>query len=667
MPIQSIKIGNILLKSSEMDWDRILKISRILRKIAKWDPNTKVWTLNWRIFYLHDEVVEEFKKIRNEINGDYLDRLLYLIREVLEKTPSVIENEDYYAFLVKNHDPYDLAKKLSLKNVFVKVQKVSLENIGDIEAPYITIRKSDLIQFIQKIEKFSIIPRDFLEKIKTSFLKIEKVIKVFPFGKKYIKVIIPRGFREDIINKIIELGTIRMFVSDPREGLKERVYNFYRIERMEKQIIIRLPSYSMKKVIDLLQSEGIRVEYDYKLPLDKEMHLDPKIELIEYQKNALENWSQADFWGTIVIPTGGGKTYVAMAAIAKIRKPTIIFVPNLWLLWQWVERLSKNLGIPKVSIGVVGGGEKKIKDITVITYQSGRKIVDEIGDNFAFVIFDEGHHVPASTFKNVALYLRAPFRMALSATPKRSDGNEILLFKLAGGIVFKIDYPSLVREGVVAPLVIRKILVPMPSDLELSYNKVKRELNYAWDDIEKKRILNKLIEIARDNPIKLDVISKIVERHKNEKIFIFSGSIDFAEKILQRVKSIVPAALLTAKTSKADERRIIKNFISGVYKVLILVKKGEEGVDIGDASVAIIAGGSKQRREIIQRIGRVLRGGKEKLAWVYEIVTGKSIEEHLSKARATWKLVKGLEKFIKKRFGVEPYKIIKWNRGALIN
>ena len=261
------------------------------------------------------------------------------------------------------------------------------------------------------------------------------------------------------------------------------------------------------------------------------------------------------------------------------------------LLTQWIEKISKFLGVPKGLIGVLGKGEKKIRDITVATYQSGYKNVEILWDKFSFAVFDEAHHIPAQTFKRVALYLPAPYRLALSATPKRRDKNEILLFKLVGDVVYKIEYRDLVLRGIVAPLVVRRILVPLPADLLIQYNAVQRELYRARDPIEKKKIVNKLIAIARDNPVKIEVIKEIIKRNRDEKIFIFAGSIDFAEKIEKAIKQIIPTAALTSKTETAKERRIQEAFKKGILRALILVKKGEEGVDVGDASIAIIAGG----------------------------------------------------------------------------
>ena len=39
----------------------------------------------------------------------------------------------------------------------------------------------------------------------------------------------------------------------------------------------------------------------------------------DYQTESLQAWQQADKWGSIVLPTGAGKTFVALQAIAPSR------------------------------------------------------------------------------------------------------------------------------------------------------------------------------------------------------------------------------------------------------------------------------------------------------------------------------------------------------------
>ncbi|MGQ4892440.1 MAG: DEAD/DEAH box helicase [Candidatus Njordarchaeia archaeon] len=660
MPVQVVKIGEKAVQSSELSWEDILKTAKILKKIAKWDADNKVWQVDWKLFASLNDFLSEAEKILKPIDEGYYNMLRETIRDVVSKIDKFIDGSPFMKFLIVNCDPFKVYREIKQLGGYMKIEEIAIESFGNVQAPFLYVPKRSISGFLELIEKVGL--KDCFD-IPKNGIKIEKKVSIAPYGEKYIEIAISKPVDFELIEKLKDIAKIEYFSSSLREGLVKKETTFFKRAVHRDREIIRLPNYTLRHVLDLVTRYYKNIDIDPQLTKETKLDFEMKknFELYQYQNEALESWKQNKYWGTIVIPTGGGKTFIGLEAIYRLKVPTIILVPNIWLLYQWVDRISKNLNIPKTRIGILGGGEKKINEITVATYQSGYKQIENLARRFSLVIFDEAHHVPANTFKKVALYIMATHRMALSATPKRADHNEILLFKLAGKIIFKISYPALVKMGIVAPLVIRKILVPMPKERVAEYNKVRRKLNYAWDELEKKQILNKLIEIARDNPLKINIIKHLVQKHKDEKMFIFAGSISFAEQILKAIKPIIPSALLTAKTKKSEEKKIIRGFINGVYRALILVKKGEEGVDIGDASVAIIAGGSKQEREIIQRIGRILRGGKEKLAWVYEIVTERSIEEQLSKARRTESLVKNLDSYIREKYNVEAFKIIKWN------
>ncbi len=663
MPKQKVIIGNKIIESKDLEWENVLKTARVLKKIANWNPEEKYWKINWRLFQNYKNFISEIKEVLNDVDRDYLGDLERTLKYLMEFAPGLLEEGDTVRLLVTNCEPFKIRGLLKDAGITVKILPIEFNDIGVVEAPFIQLSKNRLAELVDAISK-----NDLTKCFKVRVDEIapkstpDVRVRVTPSGIKYLNIIIDTIPRERTLERIKRITTVKMFTSKIKEGLVEHEVRYYKIARIKGGVKISVPNYAFKKVLDILNQDYGKVEVDPVLNefLKIRVNVSARFDLYDYQKEAFAKWKHNDYWGTIVIPTGGGKTYVALESICNLKVPAIIFVPNLWLLYQWVEKISEGLNVPKSEIGVLGGGEKKIKEITVSTYQTGYKVIDDIARKFPLVIFDEAHHVPANTFKRVALYMMAVYRMALSATPKRADGNEIMLFKLVGDKVYEIDYPTLVKKEAVSPLAVRKILVPLPREYLREYNKVKRKLSYAWGDLEKKQILNKLIEIARDNPVKLEVIKSIVKEHKSDKIFIFTGSISFAESVLKELKGIIPVAMISAKSKKSEEKRIIRGFIRGIYKALILVKKGEEGVDIGDASVAVIAGGSKQRRELIQRVGRVLRGEKGKLAWVYEIVTEKTIEEQLSRSRKAENLVKGLENYIKARFKVEPYKVIRW-------
>src|SRR5690606_37670851 len=79
-------------------------------------------------------------------------------------------------------------------------------------------------------------------------------------------------------------------------------------------------------------------------------------------------------------------------------------------------------------------------------------------------------------------------------------------------------------------------------------------------------------------------------------------------------------------------RAILEGFRSGRYSKLVASRILNEGVDLPDANVAIIASGSSATREYVQRLGRVLRP-KPRTAVLYELVTRKTSEAQASRRR----------------------------------
>src|SRR5205823_12217275 len=94
------------------------------------------------------------------------------------------------------------------------------------------------------------------------------------------------------------------------------------------------------------------------------------IESRPYQNEALTRWLAAGSAGVVVLPTGAGKTFVAAMAIHETHLWTLVVVPTLDLLQQWRSALASSLSIDTDEIGIFGGGEKELKPITIITYDS---------------------------------------------------------------------------------------------------------------------------------------------------------------------------------------------------------------------------------------------------------------------------------------------------------
>ncbi len=642
-----VYIGDSWITTEDMDIKLLFRFNDVLRKFSmKYEDGLRI---DWRGFAFKSELISNLLKI--DISGDFIRKLDSYLDEALKTSPDYLMKEGNVLIAVKDYNYKEIADTVKTE---LEIEEVD-SSLGKIQLGFLRFSPSDILML--RTKRF---PDKFMQIVEKIIKKQEeRKVVVYSSGSTHIAVNIPLFAKKELVEEIKSLGIIEYYVQDENGEFVLQKENVYSISKDRDGITIFLPAYALAFIPDIVAKHGYIFENKVKVKSTLNINLRRNFDFLPHQKEAVEEWMK-NKKGVIVIPTGGGKTFIGMGIIDLLKVPTLILVPNKILLWQWRNRIAKYLGVPQSEIGILGGGESKIADITVSTYQSGVRNKEKLAKRFMLLICDESHHVPAKTFKEVALYSAAPYRLALSATPKRYDKNEILLFKLMGGIVYEIKYQDLVMMGILAPMAVRKIIVDLPWEIKERYKELEKKLDSAISERERRMLLNKLIEIARDNPAKLEVIREIVKRHKNDKMFIFAGSIKFAKDIAEKIKDLIPVAVLTAETPPHEEKKIGEDFAKGRIRALVLVKKGEEGLDVGDASVAIIAGGSKQVREFIQRVGRVLRGGRDKLAWVYEIVTRGTVEEAISKARRARNLVRGIEDFVRKNFGVKAYRVIKW-------
>jgi len=110
----------------------------------------------------------------------------------------------------------------------------------------------------------------------------------------------------------------------------------------------------------------------------------------EYQNEALKAWNAHDRRGSIVLPTGAGKTLAAIHAVQEADCSTLVVAPTIDLLHQWYARLSHAF---QTEIGVYYSAEKLIQPLTVTTYHLAGDLIAEQGYAFKLVIFDEVHHL----------------------------------------------------------------------------------------------------------------------------------------------------------------------------------------------------------------------------------------------------------------------------------
>jgi superfamily II DNA or RNA helicase len=151
------------------------------------------------------------------------------------------------------------------------------------------------------------------------------------------------------------------------------------------------------------------------------------------QRAALDAWRAAGARGQVLMPTGAGKTEIALAAMRETSLATLVVAPIRDLMYQWHRRILRGLGY---DAGVIGDALFNLRAVSVTTYDSAYAHMGELGATFGLIIFDEEHHLPGPCRREAALLAAAPMRLGLTATPERSDGRHADLDVLVGPVVY---------------------------------------------------------------------------------------------------------------------------------------------------------------------------------------------------------------------------------------
>ena len=188
-----------------------------------------------------------------------------------------------------------------------------------------------------------------------------------------------------------------------------------------------------------------------------------------FQTEAVAAWRAAQGRGVVVLPTGAGKTEVALLAIDAVRRDTLVVAPTLDLVAQWHRLLRERF---RCEIGVLGGGDHLVEPITVSTYDSAYLHMEHLGARFGLAVFDECHHLPGPAYALAAERCLAPYRLGLTATPDRADGRRADLESLVGPIVYRKRVRDLAGDYL-ADYAVERILVELTGGERRAYDEAR--------------------------------------------------------------------------------------------------------------------------------------------------------------------------------------------------
>lgn len=334
------------------------------------------------------------------------------------------------------------------------------------------------------------------------------------------------------------------------------------------------------------------------------------------------NWHR----GIFQIPTGGGKTEVAIALSMMYLGPTLFLVNRKELLYQTHERFSAAYDKP---IGFIGdghtyySGNEKVVIASAQTLWSRRfktdNVLHQLIDNTGQLIIDEAHGVAAGGTNDVNtlvqlcnMFGRAHARWALTATPDmRDELSNALLKGVTGDVVFKISTAELIKQGYLTPP-------------KITFTTVNHRSGYE-DPITKEELsrpsgtqYTALYDFMIKSPIRNKAIANILSTIPTPAIVLVKR-LDHVNYINHHLSNPLP---FLKGASSADEREDAKKKLrSGEYKILCATTIFDEGVDIPEIRAIVMAGGGKSDIKTMQRLGRGLRlaAGKHEVL-IYDFI-----------------------------------------------
>ena len=331
------------------------------------------------------------------------------------------------------------------------------------------------------------------------------------------------------------------------------VYNDWRVYRWAYNQLLNQPEKVKDELVTFLgETPFFKAIQDF-LPEQQ----GKTFELREYQQEAIDNLRMMRENGeTIALlyhATGVGKTVTAATDAKSVGGRTLFLVNALRLVSQ-AEKTFNDIW-PEASLGKYTGTSKD-RDAHVIfaTVQTMSKhLLDFLPDAFDYIVVDECHHAAAETYKKIFSYFTPKFILGLTATPERSDGEDMLaLFK---NVAHKMDLETAVKKGILAP--IRCIRVK--TDIDLTEGRING-IKYNSQDLESK------LFIPERNQLIADTYINFVN---GKKAVIFCASVDHAIEIARLLSDLgVCATAVSARDKVKDRDKILDEYENGSINVL---------------------------------------------------------------------------------------------------
>lgn len=370
-----------------------------------------------------------------------------------------------------------------------------------------------------------------------------------------------------------------------------------------------------------------------------------------WQLEALLSWRAGGRRGIVEAVTGVGKTYLGVIAAHEHLSAggkVVVLVPSTAIASQWRQALLEI--VDGQQIGLLGNGSSdslRDKDVLVATVQSGFKRRLLPSGSMGLLIADECHHYGAEKY-SLALQESFAYRLGLTATAERLDtAVEDVLYPYFNGCAFRMGYSRALSEQLITRFRIALAGVELDFMERKEYDDLSRrmwryidELIYVYDFPNIRLdpglwglFLQKAERLARSGTVGSDLARKFLTTFNQRRTLLantsakrivvarlapairdargtilFTQTKDAAIGAVQGLRNHgIRAEALYAGFDKDEREEVLARFSAGELGAVAAPRILDEGVNVPDADLAVVLAASRSRRQMIQRMGRVLR------------------------------------------------------------
>ena len=344
------------------------------------------------------------------------------------------------------------------------------------------------------------------------------------------------------------------------------------------------------------------------------------------------------------MPTGTGKTRVAMLAIEQVYPISLlIIVPTTALQEQWRPLVEK----------------AGFADVEIVCINTARTWVD---CNFDMVVCDEVHTMLSVENRKFFLKNSCERLLCLTATPPEHQ-QYLLFLQTIAPIRYEMKVQQAQEENLVAPSKIYNVAVDLTAGEQTEYDQHDKMFRKAmdfmggWEQMQRflgnkrayeafceqqdtnysavrswpylaMQAVRKRKEVLYNANEKINKTLAILQKHHDRKAVVFCETIEMAERVYSALgEEQIGTQVYHSKLKKKHRQSIIDAYVANHFRVLVTVKALDAGLDVKGISLAIVLAGTSKQLQTIQRFGRALRKEQGKQTIIAQLYCKDTQEE----------------------------------------